>query len=121
MMIEMINQPEDFKQWFGCFITTPRHELDIAAAEPPYEPQEVLEALQEGQMLTRLGGLRMFHVSDAFFVNSERFDTVAPKAAEALCRYLLIGKEELGEAVNNPTFIAELTGLINQGYWYFDE
>jgi 50S ribosomal protein L16 3-hydroxylase len=33
----------------------------------------------------------------------------------------LIGKEELGEAVNNPTFIAELTGLINQGYWYFDE
>jgi 50S ribosomal protein L16 3-hydroxylase len=33
----------------------------------------------------------------------------------------LIGKEELGEALNNPTFIAELTGLVNQGYWYFDE
>lgn len=121
MMIEMINQPEDFKQWFGRFITTPRHELDIAPAEPPYEPQEVLEALQEGQVLTRLGGLRVFHVSDCFFVNSERFDTVAPKAAEALCRHLLIGKEELGEALNNPTFIAELTGLVNQGYWYFDE
>ena len=121
MMIEMINQPEDFKQWFGRFITTPRHELDIAPAEPPYEPQEVLEALQDGQVLTRLGGLRVFQVSDCFFVNSERFDTVAPKAAEALCRHLLIGKEELGEALNNPTFIAELTGLVNQGYWYFDE
>ncbi|SQC18741.1 cupin family protein [Klebsiella pneumoniae] len=34
MMIDMIRQPEDFKQWFGSFVTTPRHELDIAPAEP---------------------------------------------------------------------------------------
>ncbi|MGP4883173.1 winged helix domain-containing protein, partial [Klebsiella pneumoniae] len=32
MMIDMIRQPEDFKQWFGSFVTTPRHELDIAPA-----------------------------------------------------------------------------------------
>ena len=121
MMIEMINQPEDFKQWFGRFITTPRHELDIAPAEPPYEPQEVLDALMDGEVLTRLGGLRVLQVGDGFFVNSDRFETVAPQAAEALCRHLLIGKDELGEALNNPTFIAELTGLVNQGYWYFDE
>ena len=34
----------------------------------------------------------------------------------------LLGKDELGErALRNPAFIAELTRLINQGYWFFDE
>ena len=43
------------------------------------------------------------------------------KAADALCRYTELGQAELGDALNNPAFVEELTGLINQGYWYFDE
>ena len=35
MMLELINQPEHFKQWFGEFISQSRHELDIAPPEPP--------------------------------------------------------------------------------------
>jgi len=27
----------------------------------------------------------------------------------------------LGAALQNPAFVEELTGLINQGYWFFDE
>ncbi|GAB7197484.1 hypothetical protein OS31_38710 [Dickeya oryzae] len=30
-------------------------------------------------------------------------------------------KKELGDALHNPAFVAELTGLINQGYWFFDD
>ncbi|MWL73498.1 cupin domain-containing protein, partial [Escherichia coli] len=121
MMIEMISRPDDFTQWFGSFISTPRHELDIAAAEPPYTPEEVLDALQGGETLTRLSGLRVLNIADHFFINSEQLDTVDAKAADVLCRYTGFGKQELGEALDNPAFIAELTGLINQGYWYFDE
>jgi len=117
----MISRPDDFTQWFGSFISTPRHELDIAAAEPPYTPEEVLDALQGGETLTRLSGLRVLNISDRFFINSEQLDTVDAKAADVLCRYIGFGKKELGEALHNPAFIAELTGLINQGYWYFDE
>ncbi|MFV8757415.1 winged helix domain-containing protein, partial [Yersinia enterocolitica] len=58
---------------------------------------------------------------NSFFINSERLETVDPKAADALCRYTMIGKKELGEALHNPAFVAELTDLINQGYWFFDE
>ncbi len=121
MMAEMINQPEDFKQWFGRFVTTPRHELDIAPAQPPYEQDEVIEALMDGAVLTRLSGLRVLEVGGSFFINSERLDTVEPKAADALCRYTLVGKKELGSALQNPAFVAELTGLVNQGYWFFDD
>ena len=122
MMIEMISQPEDFRRWFGRFATTPRHELDIAPAEPPFEEEEIVDALAGGEMLTRLSGLRVLHIGDSFFVNSEQLEPTAPAALDALCRYTLLGKEELGEAaLRNPAFIADLTRLINQGYWFFDE
>ena len=29
--------------------------------------------------------------------------------------------QSLIAALQNPAFVEELTGLINQGYWYFDE
>lgn len=121
IMIDVISQPEDFKQWFGRFATTPRHELDIAPAEPPYAEEEVLDALTGGETLTRLSGLRVLHIGDKFFVNSEAWNTVHPQAADALCRLTEVGQDELGDALHNPAFIAELTALINQGYWYFEE
>ena len=121
MMIDMIKQPEDFKQWFGRFVTTPRHELDIAPVEPPYTTDEVIDALQAGEMLNRLSGLRVLEIGGSFFIHSERHDTVDAQAMDVLCRYTEVDPEQLGEALNNPAFVAELTGLINQGYWFFDE
>ncbi|MDF3636461.1 cupin domain-containing protein, partial [Enterobacter cloacae] len=56
-----------------------------------------------------------------FFINSEQLETADVNGADALCRYTELGQAELGEALNNPAFVDELTGLINQGYWYFDE
>jgi 50S ribosomal protein L16 3-hydroxylase len=121
MMIDMIRQPEDFKQWFGSFVTTPRHELDIAPAEPPYEEEEVVDALLGGEKLSRLSGLRVLHIGDNFFVHSEQLDTTDAEALDALCRYTSLGQEELGSGLQNPAFVSELTRLINQGYWYFEE
>jgi 50S ribosomal protein L16 3-hydroxylase len=121
MMIDMISKPDDFTKWFGSFVSTPRHELDIATAEPAYEPEEVLDALQGGETLTRLSGLRVLNIGGRFFINSELLETVDAKAADVLCRYTEFGQAELGEALNNPVFVEELTGLINQGYWFFEE
>ncbi len=120
MMMEMLNQPEDFRQWFGRFATTPRHELDIAPAEPPYEPAEILDALMQGDRLTRLNGLRVLNVGGRFFVNSEPLVAANLNAADALCRYTTIGRNELGSALQDEDFMAALTGLVNQGYWYFE-
>ncbi|MEL4014201.1 ribosomal protein uL16 3-hydroxylase [Dryocola clanedunensis] len=121
MMMEMLNQPEDFRQWFGRFATTPRHELDIAPAEPAYEQSEILDALMQGDSLTRLSGLRVLNVGERFFVNSEPLNTKNAKAADVLCRYTTVGKSELGEALQDEEFIEVLTGLVNQGYWYFED
>ena len=81
----------------------------------------MIEMLLGDEVLTRLSGLRVLNIGDSFFVNSEPMKAVEPKAADALCRYTSVGKKELGDALNNPAFVAELTDLVNQGYWYFDE
>ncbi len=119
MMIEVINQPGDFRQWFGRFATTPRHELDIAPAQPPYEQAEILDALLQGDSLTRLNGLRVLNVGGSFFVNSEPLKTSQFAAADALCRYTTVSEKELGSALQDEGFMALLTELVNQGYWYF--
>ncbi|MET4876770.1 cupin domain-containing protein [Morganella morganii] len=121
MMIEMINKPGDFEQWLGRFATTPRHELDIAPSEPPYEPEEVLSALNAGEKLIRLSGLRVLRIGKHFFVNTEGWMTTEMNGADTLCRLTEVGVNELGEALENPVFVAELTEFINQGYWYFEE
>ncbi|EOU3684643.1 winged helix domain-containing protein, partial [Cronobacter turicensis] len=83
--------------------------------------EEVREALLGGETLTRLSGLRVLNVNGRFFINSEQYDTVDPRAADVLCRYTDVGQNELGDALHHPAFIDELTDLINQGYWFFDE
>jgi 50S ribosomal protein L16 3-hydroxylase len=74
-----------------------------------------------GETLSRLSGLRVLNINGSVFINSELLETVDAKAADVLCRYTELGQAELGEALNNPAFIDELTDLINQGYWFFDE
>ena len=79
------------------------------------------DALLDGATLLRLDGLRVLTVSDNVFINSEPLAPVDLRAADALCRYTRLGQQEFGDALDNPAFVAQLTDLINQGYWFFDE
>jgi 50S ribosomal protein L16 3-hydroxylase len=120
MMIDMISKPEDFTKWFGSFVSTPRHELDIAAAEPPYAPEEVLDALQGGETLSRLSGLRAEHQRQLLYQQRTAGDGRREGGGCAVPLHRT-RPGRAGRCAENPAFVEELTGLINQGYWYFDE
>ena len=76
----------------------------------------MLDALQGGETLSRLSGLRVLNVNGSFFINSEQLETADVNGADALAATPSSAKAELGEALNNPAFVDELTGLINRGY-----
>lgn len=121
MMLDLVQQPEHFQHWFGEFISQSRHELDLAPPEPPYQAGEIYELLQQGEALQRLGGLRVLRVGDRCFVNGELIDTDQLQAADALCQHFGVDAALLGDAVDDPSFLALLTALINSGYWYFND
>ncbi len=70
------------------FISQSRHELDVAPPEPPYQPDEIYDALQQGDMLQRLGGLRVIRIGDDFFVNGEKVDSPHHHALDAMAAVL---------------------------------
>lgn len=120
MMTDLLQQPEQFNQWFGEFITQSRHELDLAPPEPPYQAGEVYDLLQQqGEKLQRLGGLRVLKVGDEYYANGERIVTPHHTAAAALAEAYQVTGSQLGKALDDPSFLALLTALINNGYWYF--
>ncbi len=120
MMLELINQPEHFKQWFGEFISQSRHELDIAPPEPPYQPDEIYDALKQGEVLVRLGGLRILRIGDDVYANGEKIDSPHRPALDALASNIALTAENFGDALEDPSFLAMLAALVNSGYWFFE-
>lgn len=121
MMLSLLQQPQHFQHWFGEFISQSRHELDLAPAEPPYQPDEVYQLLQQGEKLLRLGGLRVLRIEESCFINGDRLDITSPQAVEALCQHYTVDAQQLGDALDDATFLALLTDLVNTGYWYFND
>ena len=121
MMLGLIQQPEHFQQWLGEFISQSRHELDIAPPEPPYQPDEIYDALQQGDMLQRLGGLRVIRIGDDFSVNGEKVDSPHQQALDAMAGSIMLESQHFGEALDDPSFLAMLAALVNSGYWFFAE
>lgn len=121
MMLGLVSEPAHFNQWFGEFISQSRHELDIAPPEPPYQPDEILDALQQGDTLTRLGGLRVITLGESVFINGESLSCRWPQALHALANNITLTVDDFSEALDDPTFLNQLAGLVNSGYWYFDD
>lgn len=121
MMLDLIGNPAHFNSWFGEFISQSRHELDLAPPEPPYQAGEIYELLDSGETLERLGGLRVLRVGDVCYVNGEAMTTEHIGAVDAIARHKTVTKEMLGDALDDPSFLALLSALVNSGYWYFND
>ena len=121
MMIGMINQPENFSQWFGEFISQSRHALDVSPPEPPYQPDEIYDALTQGDSLARLGGLRVLRIGDEVFVNGEVLNSPHRPALEAIAAHCVLKADHFGDALEDPSFLAMLAALVNSGYCFFED
>lgn len=119
VMLKLINQPTTFRHWLGEFASQPRHELDLAPAHPAYRPEELRDALQQGDQLTRLHGLRILKIGDQIFINGDIIHSNQQAALTALACQLSLGENQLADAINDSEFLTLFTDLVNAGYWYF--
>ena len=72
-------------------------ELDVAPPEPPYQPDEIYDALQQGDTLERLGGLRVLRIDGEVFVNGEKIDSPHRPALDALATHLTLRADHFGD------------------------
>lgn len=123
LMIDVIQQPAHFEQWFGEFISQSRHELDISPAEPPYHPDDVYDVLHQGNQLIRPGGLRIVTIGETTYINGEKLLPISAHhhVMTALANQLTLQLKDFGSALEDPAFLTGLTELVNRGYWYFKD
>ncbi|MGV3346551.1 JmjC domain-containing protein [Enterobacteriaceae bacterium LUAb1] len=121
IMLETVNTPEHFQQWFGTFISQSRHELDIAPPDPPYQPDEIYDTLRQGGILQRLSGLRVLTVGENVFINGEAIHFTCLPVQHHLANKLTLSHDDFALSLDDPAFLAQLTALINSGYWYFND
>lgn len=129
LMQQLLDDEQLISEWFGSYITQPKHELDQQEPDPHYQPDEIAEYLEEGSVLARLGGLRCSYFqakSDAdvqLFIHGDRFPLPPEETetAQLLTDYPRLSIEQARHFLHTPERLYFISQLINQGYWYFEE
>lgn len=123
LMIEMLKS-DDFARQMAQGFSDAKHDLDLEEVDPPFDQEEILERLQEGDHLMRLGGLRCLYIegeAERCYINGEVLNI--PEGGESLMQYLCDHVQADAEVVlaelAQPALVTWLTHLVNVGYWYF--
>ncbi|ACQ68884.1 JmjC domain-containing protein [Candidatus Williamhamiltonella defendens] len=115
----LLKKREHLENWFAQEMSQTSYELPKAPAAKVYSVSQVQTLLQKGSRLNRLMGLRMLHIGNRYFVNGESLDSDHADAWNVLARHRTIEGPMLIKFINEADFLAELTLIINKGYWYF--
>ncbi|OCG09061.1 50S ribosomal protein L16 arginine hydroxylase [Gilliamella sp. wkB178] len=115
-MIELINNPKLFNDWFGKYITLPMHELNIVPVEPTYSFDEFIELFQSGLELYRVPSIRILKIGDYGYINGEKIALPMP-IIDVLCANDILYYEQLADDAT----LTVMLNLVNKGYWYFAE
>ncbi|WP_174891346.1 cupin domain-containing protein [Candidatus Hamiltonella defensa] len=120
MMSQFLLQKRDhLDTWFVQNMSQTAYELPKAPETQVYSVSQVQTLLQQGNPLHRLMGLRMLHIGNRYFVNGESIDSDYAAAWNILARNRTIDGLLLIKFIKDDDFLAQLTLLINQGFWYF--
>jgi 50S ribosomal protein L16 3-hydroxylase len=125
----LVNDRKLLTSYFGNYISHAKHELDATEPEPHYAVDEIVEYLDEGSVLSRLGGLRIcYHQADEeadieLFINglTIRLPAEALAFVQQICNHSTLDEDVCRSIAANPQQAHLLTELINLGYWYFTE
>ncbi|MFT5789750.1 MAG: 50S ribosomal protein L16 3-hydroxylase [Shewanella sp.] len=124
LISELASSPDSYQVMLGNMLSQNRFELDLCEPEAPYTGDMLMEDIEQGAQLCRIGGLKLLQLeNDAIsrvFVNGEAFihpsditDDVA-----LLANSFSFAPEQTKQLLQNMATQDLILTLLNRGYFY---
>ncbi len=129
---ELIRQLPDsnsdtFGRWFGCYVTQPKHHLEIDAPETQTDAKQLAQLIREGP-LYRHPYARLAYLAEAnsplFFFhqgNAMELPTELLPLVELVANNRVLPGEKLSSLLTSDSATSFIIGLLNQGILLGDE
>ncbi|MCU4674559.1 cupin domain-containing protein [Catenovulum sp. 2E275] len=126
LILSTVSDKSKLELFLGRYLSQAKHDLNIQPIEPAYEPEDLIELLEQAQAQAinwfRLGGLRCIFIDTQLFINGE---SVELNSAQMPIAQLIATQEEysaaeLIELTNNPDALNLLLALVNEGFIFID-
>jgi 50S ribosomal protein L16 3-hydroxylase len=127
LLASLAKDPASYQVMLGKMLSQNRFELDICEGEEPLTEDELIEVLEDGAKIERIGGLKVLQLeadsSARLFINGEVFDLADVKAETLaiLSREVSLEAQLAQTLCQEPAVCSLLVTLINQGFYYLSE
>ncbi|MCL1066996.1 cupin domain-containing protein [Shewanella olleyana] len=130
-MMELLSQlaqdPAQYQTVLGKLLSQNRFELDLNPFEQAISETDIIEAIEDGANIQRIGGLKVLKLEAdnqaQLYVNGE---VVSVEGIDAEIVAMIANEHFIEQAIlstwrQQPALMTLLTQFINQGWYYFSE
>ncbi len=124
LITELASSPDSYQAMLGSMLSQNRFELDLCEPDEPYTADMLLEDIEQGAELNRIGGLKMLQLEndsvDRVFINGEVFEYPVEIAENIalLANQFSFDSQQTQKLTQNEDLLALILTLVNRGYFY---
>ncbi|MCL1060241.1 cupin domain-containing protein [Shewanella gelidimarina] len=124
LISELASSPESYQMMLGNMLSQNRFELDLCEPEDPYTADMLMDDIEQGAQLYRIGGLKLLQLENdtisRVFVNGEAFVHSTDITAEVtvLANSFSFDTEKTQQLIQNSATQDLILTLLNRGYFY---
>ncbi|MDB2387179.1 cupin domain-containing protein [Shewanella sp.] len=127
LIAELASAPERYQTMLGNMLSQNRFELDLYEPDEPYTADMLIEDVEQGATLNRIGGLKMLQLEhdsvDRVFINGEAFEHGANITTDIalLANQFSFDSQQTQQLTQSEDTLAFMLTLLNLGYFYLSE
>ncbi|MCL1094826.1 cupin domain-containing protein [Shewanella kaireitica] len=124
LITDLASDPHSYQTMLGCILSQNRFELDLCEPDVPYTAEMLIEDIEQGAELNRIGGLKLLQLEndsiDRVFINGEAFEhsTNITTDIALLANQFSFDSQQTQELTQNKDTLTMILTLLNRGYFY---
>lgn len=124
LMIQLLSTPETLRPMLGTLLSQNRFELDPLPPHTPLDLPQLIDALDQGEELVRIGGLKVVHLEGdrpgSLYLDGHHWQLNTQAQALPLREQARLDSVTLAPLLADEEDSATLLEFINLGYWYLE-